>query len=99
MERELRKSWRERKRERVNEEDDGRASLPSLKLMSAAGLRASGILHPLNHDSFRAGGAPREQKMLKGHLPRVIYHPVDWWTKRVSPLFEASVGCGAARVR
>ena len=24
---------------------------------------------------FRAlGGVPREQKMLKGHLPRVIYH-------------------------
>ena len=22
------------------------------------------------------GGAPREQKMLKGHLPRVIYHQV-----------------------
>ena len=23
------------------------------------------------------GGVPREQKMLKGHLPRVIYHHVD----------------------
>ena len=22
------------------------------------------------------GGVPPEQKMLKGHLPRVIYHPV-----------------------
>jgi len=22
------------------------------------------------------GGVPREQKMLKGHLPRVIYHQV-----------------------
>ena len=25
---------------------------------------------------LRVGGVPREQKMLKGHLPRVIYHQV-----------------------
>ena len=24
---------------------------------------------------------PREQKMLKGHLPRVMYHHVYWYTK------------------
>jgi len=27
------------------------------------------------------GGVPREQKMLKGHLPRVIYHQVYYYTK------------------
>ena len=27
------------------------------------------------------GGVPREQKMLKGHLPRVIYHQVYSDTK------------------
>jgi len=27
-------------------------------------------------DSELVGGVPREQKMLKGHLPRVIYHQV-----------------------
>ena len=27
------------------------------------------------------GGVPREQTMLKGHLPRVIYHQVYWYTK------------------
>ena len=25
------------------------------------------------------GGVPREQKMLKGHLPRVLCHPVYWF--------------------
>jgi len=28
-----------------------------------------------------SGGVPREQKMLKGHLPRVIYHEVYQYTK------------------
>ena len=28
------------------------------------------------------GGVPREQKMLKGHLPRVIYHQVYWYTQK-----------------
>ena len=32
-------------------------------------------LLPLVVDSV-LGGVPREQKMLKGHLPSVIYHPV-----------------------
>ena len=27
------------------------------------------------------GGVPREQKKLKGHLPRVIYHQIYWYTK------------------
>jgi len=27
------------------------------------------------------GGVPREQKMLKGHLPRVIYRQVYYYTK------------------
>jgi len=29
-----------------------------------------------------SGGVPREQKMLKGHLPRVIYHQVYLYTKK-----------------
>jgi len=29
----------------------------------------------------RMGGAPREQKVLKGHLPRVIYQQVYYYTK------------------
>ena len=32
------------------------------------------------------GGVPREQKMLKGHLPRVIYHQVYYFTKRKTPI-------------
>ena len=28
------------------------------------------------------GGVPREQKMLKGHLPRVIYHQVYFSARR-----------------
>ena len=27
------------------------------------------------------GGVPREQKMFKGHLPRVVYHQVNEYTK------------------
>ena len=30
------------------------------------------------------GGVPREQKMLKGHLPRVIYHQVYYSIRRTS---------------
>jgi len=29
----------------------------------------------------RLGGVPLEQKMLKGHLPRVIYHHVNKYMK------------------
>ena len=28
-------------------------------------------------------GVPREKKMLKGHLNRVIYHQVYWHTKMI----------------
>ena len=28
-------------------------------------------------NGFFVGGVPREQKMLKGNLPRVIYHRVN----------------------
>jgi len=28
------------------------------------------------------GGVPRDQKMFKGHLPRVIYHQVYEYTKK-----------------
>ena len=37
-------------------------------LTGSTDFRAS---HPQGH-----GEVPREQKMLKGHLPRVIYHKV-----------------------
>ena len=33
--------------------------------------------HPLDSE----GGVPREQKMLKGHLTRVIYHQVYQYAK------------------
>jgi len=31
---------------------------------------------------FFSGGVPREQKRLKGHLPRVIYHQVYFSIRR-----------------
>ena len=31
---------------------------------------------PIAAGTFGRGGVPQEQKMLKGHLPRVIYHEV-----------------------
>ena len=34
-----------------------------------------GDVHSVVIDSG-LGGVPREQKILKGHLPRVLYHPV-----------------------
>ena len=34
-------------------------------------------------DRLRVGWVPREQKMLKGHLPRVIHHQVYQYTKIV----------------
>ena len=33
-------------------------------------------------DVIKLEGVPREQKMLKGHLPRVIYHQVYLHTKK-----------------
>ena len=47
---------------------------------------------------------PREQKMLKGHLPRVIYHQVYQYTKkkmkpeRKNPGVQESKGKGAGIV-
>ena len=38
------------------------------------------------------GGVPPEQKMLKGHLPRVIYHQVYLYTKKhVSGYWDGQV--------
>ena len=37
----------------------------------------------LREGTLALGGVPREQKMLKGHLPRVIYHQIYWYTKRI----------------
>ena len=34
------------------------------------------FLSPFDRLKVGSGGVPREQKMLKGHLPRVIYHQV-----------------------
>ena len=39
-----------------------------------------------------SGRVPREQKMLKGHLPRVIYHQVYYYTKKNT--FTSSCGAG-----
>ena len=44
------------------------------------------------------GGVPREQKMLKGHPPRVIYHQVYKYTKKMPALILVTPhvdGCGA----
>jgi len=37
------------------------------------------------------GGVPREQKMLKVHLSRVVYHQVYWYTKIRGRLRETRV--------
>ena len=34
-------------------------------------------------DSGLIGRLPREQKMLKGHLPRVVHHQVHQYTKKI----------------
>jgi len=39
------------------------------------GTRGSHVEGP-HSPGTSLGGVPREQKMLKGHLPRVIYHQV-----------------------
>ena len=43
----------------------------------------SGVEHPTlrQKPTVALGGLPREQQMLKGHLPRVIYHQVYSYTK------------------
>jgi hypothetical protein len=60
----------------------------SLALGKARGFRAWGL--GMRVDRLRVAwlngiscleGVPREQNMLKGHLPRVIYHQVYWYTK------------------
>ena len=38
------------------------------------------------------GGVPRGQKMLKGHLPRVIYHQVYYYTQRNKALDIEAAG-------
>ena len=56
-----------------------------------------GMLEPLIDaglvGSTALGGVPREQKMLKGHLPRVIYHLVYWYTKIIRTLDFAIPEC------
>ena len=46
-----------------------------LKTLEVARVATEGVIS--EGGARRAlGGVPREQKMLKGHLPRVIYHQV-----------------------
>ena len=42
------------------------------------GSKDSGLVGP-------TGEVPREQKTLEGHLPRVIYHQVYWYTRNTYP--------------
>ena len=54
---------------------------------SKQGLIDSGLVGSTDfHSSHQQGhdGGPREQKMLKGHLPRVIYHQVYEHTPKIS---------------
>ena len=46
---------------------------------AGSGFRVPDFGYAVSGSSTRGtslGGVPREQKMLKGHLPRVIYHQV-----------------------
>ena len=43
------------------------------------------------------GGVPREQKMLKGYLPRVIYHQVYQYTKIIRARRVRVEGLGLRR--
>ena len=47
----------------------------TLGLRALGGAARFGVLKDSGLGST-VGGVPREQKMLKGHLPRVIYHKV-----------------------
>ena len=47
----------------------------------------------------RVGGLPREQKMLKGHLTKVIYHLVYQHTKSTSSQITLSINGGLHRAR
>ena len=55
-------------------------NFPHILCMIDSGLVGSTDFHsshPQGHEPGTSlGGVPREQKMLKGHLPRVIYHQV-----------------------
>ena len=57
------------------------AALPKSRFIShasppACGLRLFCVIDAGLIGSKNCVGVPREQKMLKGHLPRVIYHQV-----------------------
>ena len=49
----------------------------------ATPCRMTGVTLHSSTDSGLVGGVPREQKMLKGHLPRVIYHQVYFGIRRL----------------
>jgi hypothetical protein len=41
--------------------------------------------HPQGPEPEHLEGVPPEQEALKGHLPRVIYHQVHYYTKTKDP--------------
>ena len=58
-----------------------RCVLNSVRNVTSSGMNAGHARHT-NIDRLKVGGGvPREQKILKGHLPRVIYHQVYLYTK------------------
>jgi len=57
---------------------DSRAAAADLWLLEMLGVRHTPVTF-VARERLRVGwlgGVPREQKMLKGHLPRVIHHQV-----------------------
>ena len=48
------------------------------------------FVHRLEVVIYSGGWVPREQKMLKGHLPRVICYQVYWYEKKIMSEFSFS---------
>ena len=60
---------------------------PRPRIVVGAPRRTVGTSTP-----FSVEGVPREQKMLKGHLPRVLYHQVYLYTQIIPVGFAMSHG-------
>ena len=58
------------------------------------GLRRAGLRHTgaMIDSGTSLGGVSREQKMLKGHLPRVIYHQLYFNIRRLQAEFQPFTG-------
>ena len=54
-----------------------------------------GWLNGLSFSISTGAGVPREQRILKGHLPRVIYHQV-YLSIRSQTTFSATSDCSQA---